>query len=118
LELVGGVTNQPLLFPCGISQLKRTIDAFYLDERPPRHDWVLVGCERSRGIHRHIYGEDCPYVELCPRHLFNPGGVLGLMRCCLVEGSVKLSGRVACVPWGADLPLVREALAALLRQAE
>ncbi len=118
LDLVRDVRDRPLLFPCGISQLKRMIDAFYLDERPERRDWVLVGCERSRYIHRHLYGEDCPSVELCPRRLFDTRGALSLMRCCLVEKTVELSGRIACVPWGAELPLVNEALAALVKKAE
>jgi hypothetical protein len=78
---------------------------------------IHVGCERSRHIHRHIYGEDCPSVELCPRHLFDAGDALGLMRCCMVEHKVELSGRVAVVPWGADLPLVKDALASLATRA-
>ena len=99
----------------GISQLKQMTNAFYLDERPERHDWVLVGCERSRQIHNHIYGEDCPSIELCPRKLFDPRATLALMRCCMVEKRVELSGRVAFVPWGAELPLVEEAITVLLR---
>jgi hypothetical protein len=53
LDLARDVVDRPLLFPCGISQLKRTVDAFFLDERPERRDWVLVGCERSQ------HGADC-----------------------------------------------------------
>jgi hypothetical protein len=109
---------KPLLFPCGISQLKRTTAAFYLDERPPRRDWVLIGCARSAQIHRHVYGEDCPRIELCPKHLFGARGGLALMRCCMVEKRVELAGRVAFVPWGAELSLIEEALRALLDLAE
>jgi hypothetical protein len=32
----------------------------------------------------------------------------------MVEKKVELSGRVALVPWGAELPLVEEALRALV----
>jgi hypothetical protein len=106
--------TKPLLFPCGISELKRTTAAFYLDERPSRQDWVLVGCTRSQQIHRHFYGDDCPRIELCPKHLFDARGGLALMRCCMVEKRVELSGRVAFVPWGAELSLIEEALRALL----
>jgi hypothetical protein len=106
--------TRPLLFPCGISQLKRTTAGFYLDERPSRQDWTLVGCARSAQIHRHVYGDDCPRIELCPKHLFDDRGGLALMRCCMVEKRVELSGRVAFVPWGADLSLIEEALRALL----
>jgi len=112
--LARDVVLKPLLFPCGISQLKRTTDAFYLDERPPRQDWVLVGCARSRQIHRHFYRDDCPRIELCPKLLFDARGGLALMRCCMVEKRVELSGRVAFVPWGAELSLIEEALRALL----
>jgi hypothetical protein len=111
--LARGVTR-PLLFPCGISQLKRTTAAFYLDERPSRQDLMLVGCARSAQIHRHVYGDDCPRIELCPKYLFDERGGLALMRCCMVEKRVELFGRVAFVPWGADLSLIEEALRALL----
>ena len=89
--LARDVGAQPLLFPCGISQLKRTTAAFYLDERPSRQDWVLVGCARSAQIHRHLYGDDCPRIELCPKHLFDARGGLALMRCCMVEKRVELA---------------------------
>jgi hypothetical protein len=113
-DLVRDVSHKSILFPCGISQLKRMTNAFYLDERPPRHDWVLVGCERSRQIHCHVYGEDCPRIELCPRKLFDPANAFALMRCCMVEKKVERSGRIACLPWGAELPLVEEAIAGLV----
>jgi hypothetical protein len=116
-ELAGHVTGRALLFPCGISQLKRTLNAQYLDERPARQDWVLVGCERSRVIHHHFYGEDCPRIELCPRHLFDPGDALALMRCCMVEKRIELCERVVFVPWGAELPLIEDAIAALVQRA-
>jgi hypothetical protein len=66
----------------------------------------------------HFYGEDCPCIELCPRKLFHPGAALALMRCCMVEKKVELSGRVAFLPWGAELPLVEQALTALLQLAQ
>lgn len=112
--LARDLVARPLLFPCGVSQLKRTGAAFYLDERPSRQDWVLVGCARSAQIHRHLYGNDCPRIELCPKHLFDARGNLALMRCCMVEKRVELRGRVAVVPWGTDLSLIEEALRALL----
>jgi hypothetical protein len=117
-DLVRDVGEKTLLFPCGISQLKRLTNAFYLDERPEQHDWILVGCDRSRQIHRHLYGRDCPGIELCPRKLFHPSDALALMRCCMVEKKIELVGRVAFVPWGTDLGLVEEALIALLQVAK
>jgi hypothetical protein len=113
-ELVRHLDGKPILFPCGVSQLKAVTKAFYLDERPAREDWVLVGCERSQQIHRHFYGDDAPRIELCPRELFSDQVALGLMRCCMVEKGFQISGRVAIVPWGAELALIEEALQALI----
>ena len=108
------LNDKPILFPCGISQLKRMLTAVYLDERPDRQDWILVGCERSRQIHRHVYGDEPPRIELCPKKLFVTGDAPALMRCCMVEGSFELRGNVAVVPWGADPSVVEEAIRALL----
>lgn len=107
--------DKPILFPCGVSQLKAQVSAFYLDERPSRQDWILVGCERSRQIHRHIYGDEPSRIELCPKKLFVAGDAPALMRCCMVEDSFELHGRVAVVPWGAGLSVIEEAIRALLQ---
>ena len=115
-RMVSHLGDKPILFPCGVSQLKDMVGAFYLDERPARQDWVLVGCERSRQIHCHIYGDEPPRIELCPKKLFVAGNALALMRCCMVENSCELRGKVAVVPWGADLPVIEEAIRALLEQ--
>lgn len=112
--MVPHLNEKPILFPCGISQLKRMVTAVYLDERPDRQDWLLVGCERSRQIHRHVYGDEPSRIELCPKKLFVAGDAPALMRCCMVKGSFELRGNVAVVPWGADLPVVEEAIRALL----
>jgi len=89
-----------------------------LDERPSRQDWVLVGCKRSRQIHCHVYGDDPPRIELCPKKLFAADGALALMRCCMVERSFSLFGNVAIVPWGAELSLIEDAIRALLELSE
>jgi hypothetical protein len=113
-ELIPHPQHKPILFPCGVSQLKGLADASYLDERPPRRDWVLVGCDRSLVIHRHLYGNDCPRIELCPRKLFATDDAPALMRCCMVEKGFELSGRIAVVPWGADRSVIEAALHALI----
>jgi hypothetical protein len=113
-ETVQHLGDKPILFPCGISQLKAMATAYYLDERPSRQDWVLVGCERSRQVHRHIYGDEPPRIELCPKKLFAADGALALMRYCMVEKTFNLSGYVAIVPWGVELSLIEDALRALL----
>jgi hypothetical protein len=77
-----------------------------------------VGCERSQQIHRHFYGDEAPRIELCPKKLFVGDVALGLMRCCMVERQFEISGSVAIVPWGAELPLIEQALRALLDRAK
>ncbi|HLW79742.1 MAG TPA: hypothetical protein VKU44_09110 [Terriglobia bacterium] len=117
-ELVRHLDGKPILFPCRVSELKGIAKAFYLDERPRRQDWVLAGCERSRRIHHHFYGDDPPRIELCPKKLFVGDVSLGLMRCCMVEKGFEISGRVAVVPWGAEPSHIEDALQALLECAK
>lgn len=99
----------------------------YLDERPEPADWTLVGCERSRQIHRWFYGRDAPQVDFCPKvdpAAAGPGGLL--TKCCLqqeeldegvADGPDGLTTWVS-VPWGASLEHVREALGRLAELAE
>lgn len=86
----------------------------YLDEVPPREDWTLLGCARSRQIHAALYGGPLPQVDTCPRALaaavdVAPGEVL-LTKCCLLEEHVETDGRTVVVPWGASYTHLREAL--------
>ena len=109
VDLAAGRPAERYLFPCrgsGIAPAGK--DVFYLDERPPRHDWVLIGCERSRQIHRHFYGDEPPNVEMCPRELVNAGsGPISdtpiLTKCCNLEQGVIQDGAMTVVPWGATL---------------
>jgi hypothetical protein len=103
------------LLPCqgaGVD-LPGTVD--YLDQRPARADWTLVGCERSRQLHRWFYGDEPErQVELCPDRLTpTDNGVRTLLRCCLLERGIRVEGPRAVVPWGTNLPEVQSALRAL-----
>lgn len=93
--------------------LPGTVD--YLDQRPARADWTLVGCERSRQLHRWFYGDEPDrQVELCPDRLTPAGaGVRTLLRCCLLERGIRVEGPRAVVPWGTNLSEVQSALRAL-----
>jgi len=143
VELVAGVIDladlaatRPAaryLLPCRGSGLVLGSEAAYLDERPPEADWVVVGCARSREIHRWFYGRDAPYVDMCPRRLAGtdslwrtPGNCMitageraaavpTLTKCCLLEAEAyeRNAGSVV-VPWGASLTLIRSALADLV----
>jgi hypothetical protein len=111
VELAAGRPADRYLFPCrGSGIAPEGKEVFYLDERPPRHDWVLVGCERSRQIHRHFYGDEPPNVEMCPRELVQPGPAPILTKCCNLEEGVVQDGTMTVVPWGATLVEVHAGL--------
>ena len=81
---------------------------------PPRQDWILLGCARSRAIHDALYAGTVPQVDTCPRNLakgihLGPGEVL-LTKCCLLEEHVEVDGQTVVVPWGASFGQLREAL--------
>jgi hypothetical protein len=107
------------LFPCRVSGLRiEGAQTSYLDERPPEADWVLVGCARSREIHRWCYGKDAPYVEMCPRRLATPSDTPTMTKCCLLEEEAyERVGQQVTLPWGASLSLVRAALTDLVTTA-
>jgi hypothetical protein len=101
------------LLPCRGSGVDLAAEVEFLDTRPKeRHDWLLVGCERSLQFHRHFYGDEPPRVDICPRQrAAGPGrGDLMLTKCCLLERGVDLEAGRATVPWGASLDEVRGAL--------
>lgn len=122
VDLVALARSRPserYLFPCrgsGIVPEGARVD--YLDKRPPRADWTLVGCSRSLEIHRFAYGDEPPFVDMCPRALAAPAPGPTLTKCCLLEDAVEREGLVVIVPWGASYPQVREGLAALMAVAE
>ncbi len=107
------------LLPCrggGVSIEGATVQ--YLDERPAREAWLLLGCERSEQIHESFYGERAPQVDICPRKRPGRGGPT-LAKCCLLETHIEVDAhRTVVVPWGAPLALVADALATLAREWE
>ena len=107
------------LLPCRASGFRLDGAAVsFLDERPPRADWTLVGCARSRAIHQWFYGDLPQTVETCPRKLFPTSDGPLLTKCCLLENENMVDGDTVVVPWGASLALVGEALADVAKIAE
>jgi hypothetical protein len=103
------------LIPCRASGLDFDVPAYFLDERPERHNWTMLACERSCQIHRHFYGEaDAPRLDFCPRNLVPPDGTPTLIKCCLLEDRFEVGEGRAIVPWGATLRQVQAALEALM----
>ena len=144
VDLVDLAATRPsdrYLFPCrGSGTAPAGAEVSYLDQRPERLPWVLVGCERSRQFHRWFYGDrgadEPPAVDMCPRELARSsangganggvkgganGGVKGgptLTKCCLLEEGVVRDGNCVVVPWGASLEEVREGLREVARVSE
>ncbi len=101
------------LLPCRGSDVDVGVATDFLDTHPPeRHDWVLIGCQLSRQIHEHFYGDEPKCVETCPlRRADAPPTELALGRCCLIgPGSVDDAAGFAAVTWGGSLADIRRAL--------
>ena len=94
----------------------------YLDEVPPREDWTLLGCARSRAIHDFLYDGPVPQIDTCPRSLAAnvdvPAGEVMLIKCCLLEEHIESNGQMVVVPWGATFSQLREGLDAAADLAE
>lgn len=104
------------LLPCRGSGVRiGAAEVVYLDERPPRQDWTLLGCARSRELHRWFYGDEPVAVDSCPRGRSHDDDRAVLSKCCLLEASNAVDGRRVAVPWGASLEQVRAALGDLAR---
>jgi hypothetical protein len=111
-------TSTGYLLPCrggGVSVDGAT--TAYLDERPERRPWTLIGCERSQQIHEWSYGERAEQVDICPRKRLGGSGAI-LTKCCLLESHIENDGGRVVVPWGASLTQISEALTALVREWE
>jgi hypothetical protein len=108
------------LFPCRAGTASAGEAVSYLDELPPRADWTLVGCARSRAIHDWFYRDEAPsapVVDMCPRNLARqvrartgePAVIL--TKCCLLEDEISVADGLVVVPWGASLAQVKQGLA-------
>jgi hypothetical protein len=117
-QLAVSRTSTGYLLPCrggGVSVDGAT--TAYLDERPERRPWTLIGCERSQQIHEWSYGERAEQVDICPRKRSGGTGAI-LTKCCLLESHIETDGGRVVVPWGASLAQISEALTALVREWE
>ena len=104
------------LFPCRAGTASAGETVSYLDELPPKADWTLVGCARSRAIHDWFYRDAAPVVDMCPRNLARPGRAgttepaVTLTKCCLLEDEISVADGLVVVPWGASLAQVKQGL--------
>lgn len=93
----------------------------YLDQRPEKADWTLLGCQRSMQIHQWFYDEEAPSVDTCPRQFLGEdrdGNGATLTRCCLLQQGMEVQGRAVLIPWGSSLAEVRAALDRLIESEE
>lgn len=109
------------LFPCRAGAASADATVSYLDEMPPRADWTLIGCARSRAIHDWFYDDPAPVVDICPRNLAREkvadGQVPVLTKCCLLEDQIIVDGGLVVLPWGASLSQVRAGLTSAIEAA-
>jgi hypothetical protein len=111
-KLMAARPAEHYLLPCRGSGVPHRGEVSFLDSHPPYHPgWLLIGCERSREFHQHFYGERPQCLELCPTaRAASPTAAFVLAKCCMLERGVRVDGRTAVVPWGANLDEVRAAL--------
>jgi hypothetical protein len=117
-ELAASSPSNAYLLPCrggGVSVEGAT--TAYLDERPARQEWTLIGCERSQQIHEWFYGERAPQVDICPRKRTGGTGAV-LTKCCLLETQIEVCDGRVTVPWGASFAQISEALTVLAQAWE
>jgi hypothetical protein len=118
-DLAGQAPAARYLLPCrGSGVAVAGADVAYLDERPPRQYWTLLGCARSREIHAWCYGGQPPAVDICPRRRGHDPGTAVLTKCCLLEDRIAVEDGRVVVPWGASLDQVREALRVIAHRWE
>ena len=112
LDLASDHPAKRYLLPCRGSGVQLHAPVEFLDTRPAvRRDWLLIGCEQSRRLHRHFYGEEPKRIDICPRRRIDRGDPeLRLVKCCLRERGIEVGGHTAVVPWGANLDEIRGAL--------
>jgi hypothetical protein len=111
LDMAKSVHPSAYLVPCrsgGLDDLPAPV--YFLDQHPERHDWTMIGCERSLQFHRHFYGDEPPRVEMCPRRIAGERKDPTLLKCCLLETHIEQDKNIMVVPWGADLAMVEAAL--------
>ena len=113
--LAGAAPAPHYLLPCRSGGVAVAGEVSFLDERPAHADWTLIGCDRSRQLHRWFYGDEPKgHVELCPVRLTGDTDEPTLLKCCLLEEGMRSEPGRVVVPWGADLETVRAALRSLL----
>jgi hypothetical protein len=116
-ELARDAKAAHYLLPCrGSGITVGEMPVSFLDDRPPKQEWLLIGCARSRELYRWFYGTYPPNIDMCPRVLAQAHADAALLtKCCLLEEHIEGNGHQVTVPWGSSLETVREGLHRLAR---
>jgi len=108
------VRTEAVMFPCKVSGLSSERPYYFLDEAPRlEHDVTLIGCHLSQRIFTSLYGQDVPFINVCPAD-FTDGKGKCIVKCCKVKEGHVIEGDVVKVPWGATIPEVIDAINSLL----
>ncbi len=115
-----GAHNDQILLPCRATGVDfGETDVAFLDGRPTKADWTILGCERTRQIHGWFYDDDAPSVDTCPKQfLDNTSEDAMLTRCCMLQEGMEQQGQTVLVPWGSTLAEVRAGIEAIVESAE
>jgi hypothetical protein len=115
-QLAKDVQGEAVLFPCQASGLRSDLPMYYLDQVPVIDRQVtLVGCDLSARIHRSLYQQEVPQVEMCPQELAPRDGRKRLVKCCKVREGFLIKDGMAIVPWGATVREVADSIIALFQ---
>lgn len=119
LDAEAGEATQVLL-PCRATGVDfGETDVAFLDERPDRADWTVLGCERTRQIHGWFYGDEAKSVDTCPKRFFDDDSErVMLTRCCMLQEGMEQHDQTVVVPWGSTLAEVRKGIDALIESAD
>lgn len=116
-DRVSEVETPGVMFPCRVSHLTADRPYYFLDDAPdPDVQVTLIGCHLSRRIYRELYGEDVPFISVCPADHVRPGERT-IVKCCKVKQGHERDGDTVRVPWGATVPEVVDALNDLFSDA-
>ena len=115
-DKISEVETEAVMFPCRVSHLKADKPYYFLDDAPEVDKEVtLIGCHLSKRIYKSLYGKDVPFINVCPRDFCDPD-VKTITKCCKVKNGYELRGNTVCVPWGATVPEVVDAINALFSE--
>lgn len=111
-ELAAQHPASQYLLQCRGSGIDLGAPTEFLDTHPPeRQNWLLIGCQLSREMHDHFYGDVPECLETCPlRRVDPPRTKVTLAKCCLIEKGADCSAGLAAVGWGASFADIRQAI--------